>query len=135
MTPQRISKDRAEFTPEFEFLKGTARDLWLWLESRRLGMTFGRARDYSLDTGNKCPEKRGWKNRLINARAFGKRGLFSSRYPRERLLNTLPLLLWERETLTDPELRQRVCGELRVSTTADFPAMVRAYETIWRKFN
>lgn len=133
--PWRMNKTREEFLPEFEFLKDTARDVWLWLENGRLGLAFKRPQDYALDSGSKCPEKSRWKNRLINARAFGKRAVFSNRYPRERLLNALPLLLWVPETLTDPELRQRVCSELRTSTTADFAGMVRAYESIWKRFN
>ena len=133
--PERMNKTREEFMPEFEFLRDAAREVWLWLENGRLGLSFRRPQDYALDPGNKCPEKSGWKNRLINARAFGKTAIFSNRYPRERLLNSLPLLLWMPETFSDSDLRQHICSELRISTTADFSAMVRAYESIWKRFN
>ena len=133
--PQRLQKERDEFEAEFKFVSDTARDVWLWLENGRLGFQFKRPQDYALDSGNKCPEKARWKSRLINARAFGKIAIFSDRYPRERLLNSLPLLLWVPQTITDPELRQHVCEQLRTSTATDFPGMVQAYEAIWKRFN
>lgn len=133
--PSRCRQNSAELRPEFEFLKDAAREIWLWLENRRLGRVFKRIQDYALDESNKCPEKSGWKNRLINARAFGKTAILSSRYPRERLLNSLALLLWVPETVKDAELRQHVCGQLQASTAADLRGLTDAYERLWKRYN
>lgn len=71
---------------------------WLWIESHRLGGRFTSARNYAFNPANKCPETNPWRNRLVNASVFGAAKVFAvggGRHPRERLLNALPLLLWE----------------------------------------
>ena len=74
------------------------------------------------------------RNRLVNLRAFGPAGLASGRYPRERLLNALPLLLWEKSALTSPELLAKIQMELR-TPASDLAALVAAYGVIWGRFN
>lgn len=71
-------------------LSELARQVWLWLESRRLGRSFASVRDYVECSCDKCPETAGWKNLLINAR----RHVLSARYPRGELLETLAAALW-----------------------------------------
>lgn len=133
--PARISKSRDEFLPELEYLKEVARDVWIWLENRRLGTSFADMRTCALAPANKCPEKAGWKSRLINARTFGTRALSCDRYPRERLLRALPLLLWTDVNGLDEETEEYVCEQLAVKRGAAFHELVAAYEQLWRRFN
>ena len=99
-----------------------------------MGKTFATARDYALSNINKCPETSTLRNRLVNLRAFGPAGLASGRYPRERLLTTLPLLLWEKTALTNPDLLAKIQTQLRTTAT-DLAGLVAAYSVIWGRFN
>ncbi len=111
--------------------------IWLWLESTRLKRTFTSARNYAFDTCDKCPETNSLRNLLINARTFGIAILFESnplRYPRQRLLHALALLLWEPTALTKPSLWQRLQTELSTNAV-QFPELVKAYEFLWKQFN
>ena len=132
--PIKDQRPAAAFRAELDFLKDLARELWLALEFRRLNKLFNRIPDYCFSAENKCPETDPSRNRLINARRFGLREILNVRYPRERLLNTLPLLLWDTENLTDPHTLAFVRNQLR-TTEKEFPALVRAYESIWRIYN
>jgi hypothetical protein len=74
---------------------------------------------------------------LVNLRTFGAGALDLGRwgrYPRERLLRSLVLLLWEPTALQDPELRAYLHAELR-TTAADLPGLVKAYQQLWQRFN
>jgi hypothetical protein len=129
--PIRTARSSEELRSEAGFVKEIARDLWLQLESRRLGRKFTSIPSYSTDPEPKCPETKPLKNRLINARAFGLRALLDSRYPRERLLRTLPLLLWGAEPL---DFLTFLRDQLKTDAD-DFTSLVRAYEAIWKHFN
>jgi len=128
--PTRTDRSRQELEAELNFLKDVARDLWLRLESRRLSACFPSIESYSVDSSEKCPEIKGIKNRLINFRTFGGRGLMDMRYPRERLLRSLPLLLWG-DFHTHLSLIQL---QLRTNATA-FSGLTAAYENLWRIYN
>jgi hypothetical protein len=129
--PVRTLRSVSEFAAELSFLKGLGRDLWLQLESRRLGKTFASIEDYAVDPCPKCPETNGLKNRLVNARTFGVSGLLQSRYPRERLLRALPLLLWENDSERFLPLVQKELG----IESSNLRELVSAYETLWRVYN
>ena len=47
--PKQISKSREEFQAEHETISRLANQVWLWLESRRLGQSFASARDYAFN--------------------------------------------------------------------------------------
>ncbi len=132
--PLRSSASQAGLMTRHQELAALGEKLWLWLESRRLGQPFATARDYALSRANKCPETASLRNRLVNLRAFGPGGLASGRYPRERLLVTLPLLLWEKNSLTSPELLVRIQMELKTPAN-DLSGLVAAYGQIWGRFN
>ncbi|HVK58420.1 MAG TPA: hypothetical protein VM735_06550 [Candidatus Kapabacteria bacterium] len=132
--PIRSVRSRQEFIAELDFIKDVAKQLWLTLEARRLAGEFATVEEYSFGTANKCPETDTSRNRLINARRFGFREALNPRYPRERLLNTLPLLLWETGTVKQERTLARIQEQLR-TTARDYPALVRAYEAIWRIYN
>jgi hypothetical protein len=135
--PTRGTGPRDHYWDRFCELTELGLQLWLWLESRRLHVKFSSARHYALHPLNKCPEKSRWRNRLVQVKNFGFSALLrreSERYPREKLLNTLPLLLWDADALTDPVLLGHVQGNL--GTDAKHLAdLTRAYESIWRRFN
>jgi len=132
--PTRSGESRTALTARHQELAALGEKLWLWLETRRLGRPFANARDYVLSIINKCPETSGLRNRLVNLRAFGLSGLTSTRYPRERLLETLPLLLWEHSALTTPSLLATIQTQLRTPAT-DLAGLVAAYGVIWGRFN
>jgi hypothetical protein len=132
--PTRSTESQTALTVRHSELAALGEKLWLWLESRRLAQTFATARDYALSGINKCPETSPLRNRLVNLRAFGPGGLVSGRYPRERLLTTLPLLLWEKTALTSPNLRAKIQTQLR-SQASDLAGLVAAYGVIWGRFN
>ena len=132
--PTRSTESQTALTARHQELAALGAQLWLWLESRRLGQPFTTARDYALSAINKCPETSALRNRLVNLRAFGPAGLANGRYPRERLLTTLPLLLWEKSALTRPDLLAKIQTQLR-TPARDMPGLVAAYSVIWGRFN
>ena len=89
---------------------------------------------------NKWPETRSWKNAIINLRVFGARAPSHKllRYPRERLLNSLPLLLWS-DAGSSPQTPDPAVGRFlrrELMSDDDSPAALSvAYRTLWRRFN
>lgn len=107
--------------------------VWHWLEQKRLRCS-GSPLDYGR-CGKKCPETSALKNALVRLRTFGVRGVLSPlalRYPREALLNTLPLLLWA------PELVPANFAWLSrqfVSPVSSHAEAIAAYSRLWARFN
>ncbi len=132
--PARSTESRESLAARHAVLRALGGQLWLWLESRRLGVKFATPRDYALGGVDKCPETNPWKNRLVNFRAFGASGLASGRYPRERLFHALALLLWEPTALADPALRAALRRDLNAQAT-DLASLVAAYSRLWSRFN
>lgn len=112
----------------------TAWAVWQWQEQQRLGIPAGSPLSYGR-SGNKCPETSAVKNALIRLRTFGLKGVLSPslfRYPREALLNTLPLLLWA------PELVPANSGWLSrqfVSPVTTWADSLTTYARLWERFN
>lgn len=134
--PRSIAKPAAEFEKEHREISGLASQLWLWLESRRLKCEFSSVRDYALSEGEKCYGPAGWRNYLLNLRTFGPQAVFDSmaaRYPRERLFNSLPLLLWNGEVSKEPEVKMRLQRQLRTGAS-DWAGLVAAYKQIWTSY-
>ena len=132
--PVRSTKSADALRAELQSLKSISRQLWLTLESRRLNHSFASIMEYCFDARDKCPETDSRRNRLINARRFGTREMLNSRYPRERLLDSLPLLLWETDALAEPEKLSFLQKQLHTDEP-EFSHLVRAYESIWKIFN
>jgi hypothetical protein len=131
--PQRILKTREEFRTEHREISLLAQRLWLWIESRRLGRAFANINEYAFCSINKCPESAPGKNYLLTLRTFGPAaavGPLADRYPRERLFNSLPLLLWNGEVSREPEVRRHLQKQLR-SSASDWSGLVAAYKQIW----
>ena len=132
--PRRSTQSREELLAEIGTLKELAASTWLWLEKRRLGVPFESMEHYGTSSAEKCPETNPLKNRLVNARNFGLAGIRDSSYPRRRLLNSLALLLWNPQSVSNPALLSRI--QLQLATRArDFSGLVTAYEKIWKIFN
>lgn len=98
----RICPDKAStLQPHFEVISELARQVWLWLESRRFDAPFDSISQYLSAKRTGCPGQEVWRNRLLTARAFGLPAMFRSEgrhHPRERVLADLASLLWQRES-------------------------------------
>lgn len=132
--PIRSDRSQGDLSSELKFLKEIAGELWLNLESRRLNGTFSTVLDYCFDPDDKCPETNSAKNRLINLRCFGASGAFMTRYPRERMLNAFPLLLWHPEMIARSDTLEFVQRQLRTKARS-YSDLVRAYESLWKIYN
>ncbi len=134
--PQRVSMAGAAFRSEHETISNLTRQTWLWLENLRLGCEFHSVHDYSMSRIAKCSGSPAWRNVLLNARTFGTSSVFEAaalRYPRERLFNSLPLLLWD-EPLNDLRVKYHLQKQLRTTAT-DWQGFVTAYKAVWPKFS
>jgi hypothetical protein len=88
---------------------------------------------YYASSGNKCPETSAAKNALIRLRSFGLRGWKNGlmfRYPREALLNTLSLLLWDEKSAHQDWLSQQF-----VSPIHGWQDAMAAYQKLWSRYN
>ena len=132
--PQHSQESREALLERHGQVTAVAQQVWLWLESQRLHHRYDSPASYALSEEPKCPEQPLWKNVAVNLRTFGPRGLLhrsSLRYPRERLLRTLPLLLWG---MTSPAEQAMIrtclhCDPLNLSDA------VSAYSKLWQRFN
>ena len=133
--PCRSAATREQLAVEREAVAAGAWEVWRWLETRRLARPADSPGSYADDPGNKCPETFWLKNAAIRLRAFGMHGLLAGdrfRYPREGLLRTLPVLLWdEQEFATRAAAVSRWLG----AEVAIWHDAVAAYERLWARFN
>lgn len=135
--PVRTTTAPAGLLAELQELSRVAGEVWLWLESRRLHTRFLTPREYAASRADKCPEIHGWRNWLVNLRQFGPAVLLrpsAARYPRERLLDALALLLWEPAALAGGELQRYLRHRLDTPAAAGFPEFVQAYGRLWERF-
>ncbi len=131
--PRRTLRSAAAFKTEHEEISTLAQQVWLWCERRRLGQSFDTGRDYALSKVRKCPESPAWQNWLLNLRTFGLKAAIdpaASRYPRERLFQSFPLLLWNGEISAEPKLLRHIQRQLR-SHAQDWGTLVEDYKRIW----
>lgn len=132
--PRRCDQTREELEHELRETSALAESLWLWLERKRLRVPFGAPRDYSLSRASKCPERRSLLNPVLNVRALGWRSVFERsgwRYPRERLLNAMPLLLWDEAE--EPRVREQV-RQVLGAPASDWDGLVAAYRQLWSSY-
>jgi len=131
--PLRVLKSASRLQEEHAEISRLTLALWLWLENRRLKCEFSSARDYALNTRDKCPDTPKWQNYILNVKSFGFKAVVDSmawRYPRERLLNSLALLLWGGEVSKEPEIRRLLQKQLATEAT-DWTGLVAAYKQVW----
>jgi hypothetical protein len=132
--PYQSCESWAELTAAHKAICGLAQELWLWLESRRLRRGFSSAREYAFSPLRKWPATPAWRNWLLTLRIFGARALFARdalHYPRERLFNALPLLLWE--VGAEPRALGRLQQQLHTGA-ADWFGLVGAYKRVWSSY-
>ena len=117
-----------------------AREVWLWLENRRLGQNFRSPREYAFSSVNKCPKTPAWRNCLLNLHAFRSPvflGNTAHHHPRERLFHALAVLLWcgkgtgERGPANDDVRFLRTC---LCTAACDRDGLVEAYVKLWKRF-
>ncbi|HKX61861.1 MAG TPA: hypothetical protein VJS65_08450 [Verrucomicrobiae bacterium] len=117
-----------------------AREVWLWLENRRLGQDFRSPGDYAFSSVNKCPNTPAWRNCLLNLHAFRSPvflGDTAHHHPRERLFHALAVLLWggkgngERAPANDEVRFLQMC---LCTAARDRDGLVAAYVKLWRRF-
>lgn len=138
--PVRSGETRDALGRRWRELCGLARRLWLWLEGRRLQVAFASPAEYARWPGQLCPESLPWRNRLVNLRHLGWRCAVASdggRYPRERLLRSLALLLWDTvdgNPEWTPETLKRV-SDCLMTPAVNLPGLVAAYGRLWQRFN
>lgn len=133
--PQRTIGSADAFDALNRELSHLALQLWLWLESIRLQEPFFSPRDYCLHRANKCPGSSALRNCLLNLRTFGLRALNDAlkwRYPRERLFNALPLLLWDDQPV-EPAIQRLLQKQLHTAAS-DWAGWLAAYKNIWPSY-
>ncbi|HTL58223.1 MAG TPA: hypothetical protein VL361_21225 [Candidatus Limnocylindrales bacterium] len=134
--PWRINYTNKIFKSQANELSQLAFQIWVWLESRRLGHAFLTPLDYALSPLEKCAGSRTFLNYLLNLRTFGPKALLGralNRYPRERLFNTLPLLLWQDEATYEPKVRRHLQEQL-MTKAVDWSGWFAAYRNIWPQY-
>jgi hypothetical protein len=134
--PCRTLKSLPEFQAEHKEISGLALRVWLWLEGRRLNREFSSGHGYAFSDVAKCSGTPISRNVLLNAKTFGFKATFDrniTRYPRERLLNSLPLLLWD-EPLNDLKAKRYLQNQLRTKAS-DWQGLVAAYKKVWPSFS
>ena len=134
--PRPDDRPRVELLDDLRQLSLLACQVWLWLERHRLRSAFRSPADYLDHPASKCPETSPVRNWLVNVRHFGRRGAWrpeAFRYPRERLLRSLPVLLWQPALVQQRPVLTRLQRELRTNA-ADEAGLLPAYVRIWEIF-
>ena len=135
LRPQTVALSHGEPIARHSEVTAFALKCWLWLETRRLGRVFPTAKAYADDHGNKCPGTSPFQNVVLNLRADVLRLHAVARpwrHPRQRVLESLALLLWEPGSTDDPIQRRRIRARLAIhgSGTVDW---VTAYRALWAR--
>lgn len=135
--PERSTASRETLHAQHHAVAQLAKEVWLWVESRRLGRPIQSIRDYVELDQSKYDGASALRNLAINLRALGPRGVFSRRglrHPRERILNAMPLLLWQPEALRSADGLPFLQGELQTTATT-FAELMQAYRALWSLVN
>lgn len=133
--PYRSEATREELAARHRDVTELARDVWLWIEGRRLGTNFSSVRAYLAAPLRTWPGTSRLRNMLISLKIFGTNIPLDTAlgcHPRTRVLHTLAAALWEPAAFHSPELLSRLQGELRTRANT-VPAMLDAYRTLWRR--
>jgi hypothetical protein len=136
LRPERVCRPRVELESAHSAVSRLARRVWFWIENARLSRRFESDADYACADLDKCPGTSSWRNLMLNLRTFGLSAVLGRRgwrYPRERLLNALPLLLWNADLAQHPPLLRRVRSELN-SQSREWPHLVAAYQNVWTRY-
>jgi len=135
--PHGSTASRNELWSDLHSMSELSGKVWLWLEQQRLHRRFKSFGEYASAKDDKCPETKAWRNLCINLRQFGLAAFDSRtafRYPRERLLRTLPVLLWENRKAPDDRSHTVLREQLRGASRGKSTGWIDAYERIWRSY-
>ena len=131
--PKREDKTVSQFRSEHRAITDLALQEWLWIENDRLGTHFSDFGQYSLSRVDKCSERGSMRNLLLNLRTFGPGVVLDRnawRYPRQRLLHALPLLLSNGRPSFEPGTTRHLQSQLRTRAD-DWTGLVDAYKRLW----
>jgi hypothetical protein len=134
--PRRELEAIHKFRERLQELSSLSLHVLLWHENRRLDHSFSSARDYAFSPSEKWPGQPSWRNLLLNLRTFGLKATHDSlarRYPRERLLNSLALLLWEGDLADDWAARKHVQRQLQ-TPASNWSELVATYKQLWPSY-
>lgn len=127
----------AELFREFRSLAQMSCRVWLALEAVRLGRDFRSPLAYFDDPYPKLPGRSAFGHLALHLRTFGLSGApwdgAMLRYPRERLLRALPVLLWEAAALERSVIRESVRRCLG-ARGASRPELIAAYTRLWERY-
>lgn len=135
--PKRSMESRETLFTEHALVSNLARDVFLWIEQRRLETVFISPAAYALSSRDKRVQPGALRNMLINVKALGLRPVLDARagrHPRERILHVLALLLWDPDALASPALLAHVQRELQTHATTPADIM-RVYRELWSRVN
>jgi hypothetical protein len=131
--PFRSDESRERLASDLNAITGFACDVWLWLESKRLRHSFISPRHYATSSSGKWPDSTAFRSGLLNFKVFARPVIYKAmRHPRERILESLALLLWEPVALSDSCLRELLQKNLRASFS-DRATAVSRYRELWSK--
>lgn len=131
--PIRRVEPLDQFRAEHRALTRVALAEWVWIENRRLSSNFSTVSDYAFSRIGKCREGGSWRNLLLNLRSVGAGATLDRsgwRYPRERLLNALPLLLGNEASIDEAATRRYLQRQLRTGART-WEGLVAAYKRLW----
>jgi hypothetical protein len=133
LRPYRSEESREQLARDLNTITGFACEVWLWTESKRLHHSFISPRHYATSTVRKWPNGKPARNFLVNSKLFERPIVHKAlRHPRERILESLALLLWETVALSDSGLRDLLQMNLRASLR-DRSAAVGRYQQLWSR--
>ncbi len=131
--PRHENPGREELARRQDVLVRAWRDVFLWLESARLGESFADVEAYASYAGRLFPESPVWRNGLLHARDAVRRKLTLGGwrdYPRAALQRSLALLLGGDET------RGRLAASwLELSPDASREQVEDKYRLGWQYYN
>jgi hypothetical protein len=129
--PFRSGESREQLTSDLNAITSFACDVWLWLESKRLHHSFVSPRHYATSRLRKWPDAATLRSALLNLKVLRRPVIHKAmRHPRERILESLALLLWEPAALSDSSLRELLQKNLR-ALLPDRASAVSRYRELW----
>lgn len=132
--PHQPAMGREALSRSLDGLLPVAWSMLQHVEGVRLGLDFENPRGYAMTPTSLCPEEPAARNALVRLRQFGPKGIAyrTFRYPREALLRSLVLLLWEPGGFGRD---QRFLGRELGQPVASWRDAVIAYGKLWHRYN
>ncbi len=136
LRPSHPVESHETLSDQLTRLSLAARDVWFWVEQRRLNENISTPMEYATTSKPRCPEHPGWRNLLVNVRRRGISTLYKPypfRYPREQLYRAMGILLWENDSWQTPSKRSLLAALFRTNPTS-LEDLIQRYENDWHLF-